>query len=103
MTLYLALGMDKDPASGLRDRHRDEHRKYVRGNDRDIRLVGPLLDERGGQCGSMYVFETDDPATIQAWFDAEPFYRGGVYKELIVREFFVGKNALVPQDWPSLG
>jgi uncharacterized protein YciI len=104
MKLFLAIAFDHDPNSfELRDKHRDEHRVYVRSNDRAIRLVGPMLDDDNGQRGSFYVFEAESADEVRAWFEKEPFYRGGVYRELIIRAFFVGKNELPMQGWPDLG
>jgi uncharacterized protein YciI len=101
MPLYLAIGFDDQPASiETRKTLMNAHRDYVRGNDAAIRLVGPLLDDDKGTCGSMFIFEADSPAEIRAWFDQEPFYRAGVYREVVIRGFFAGKNELPLQGWP---
>jgi uncharacterized protein YciI len=102
MGLFIAIGFDDEPKSKQRrDDYRAAHRAYVRSNDAKIRLVGPFLDADGGQCASMYIFEADSPEEIRAWFAEEPFYKGGVYKELVIRSFIVGKNELPQQGWPG--
>lgn len=102
MPLFAAICLDHPPHSGeRRDEFRGPHRSYVRANDASIRLVGPLLDEAGNQCASFYLFEADSAQEVQDWLAAEPFVREGVYRDVIVREFFVGKNDLAQQDWPD--
>jgi len=102
MTLYVAICLDHLPHSGeKRDEFRQPHREYVLANDAPIKLVGPLLDDSGNQCASFYVFEAENAEDVREWLDKEPFVQGGVYREIIVREFFVGKNTLQKQDWPN--
>lgn len=102
MTLYAAICLDHLPHSGdKRDEFRLRHREYVVANDAPIRLVGPLLDDAGNQCASFYLFETESAQDVRDWLDKEPFVQGGVYRDVLIREFFVGKNTLPPQDWPQ--
>lgn len=104
MPLYAAICLDHPPHSGeKRDEFRVAHREYVVANDAGIKLVGPLLDGDGNQCASFYVFEADSAADVEHWLAQEPFVREGVYRDVIVREFFVGKNGLPLQDWPMAG
>jgi len=103
MPLYAAICLDHPPHSGeKRDAARTAHREYVVANDSVIKLVGPLLDAEGNQCASFYVFETESEQDVHDWLAREPFVRDGVYRDVIVREFFVGKNSLAPQDWPGI-
>lgn len=102
MPLYAAICLDHPPHSGeKRDALRTAHREYVPANDAPIKLVGPLLDEDGNQSGSFYLFDAASPQEVQDWLAAEPFVRGDVYRDVIVREFFLGKNTLALQDWPN--
>lgn len=101
MPLFPAIGLDRSPNSlDKRAAHRDAHRAYVWGNGASIRLVGPFLDEDGGQCGSFYIFEAAGAADVQAWLDKEPFVREGVYGDIIIRRFETGMNRIAEQDWP---
>ena len=94
--------LDHPPHSGeKRDAFRLDHREYVLANEAAIRLVGPLLDDVGNQCASIYLFEADSAQEVRDWLAQEPFVRNGVYQDLIVREFFLGKNALPLQGWPD--
>jgi uncharacterized protein YciI len=102
MPLFAAICLDHPPHSGeLRDKARAPHRAYVRANDAPIRLVGPLLDDAGNQCASFYLFEAASAQKVRDWLAEEPFVREGVYRDVIVREFFLGKNSLPGQDWPD--
>lgn len=102
MPLYAAICLDHPPHSGdTRDKFRLAHREYVVANDANIKLVGPLLDDDGNQCASFYVFEAGSAQEVRDWLAQEPFVREGVYQDVIVREFFLGKNGIPVQDWPS--
>lgn len=102
MPLFAAICLDHAPHSGdLRDEFRLGHREYVVANDAPIKLVGPLLDEAGNQCASFYLFEAESAQEVKDWLAKEPFVQNGVYRDVIVREFFLGKNSLPIQDWPN--
>lgn len=102
MTLYAAICLDHPPHSGeKRDAARVAHREYVVANDSVIKLVGPMLDKDGNQCASFYIFDVESEQEVHDWLAKEPFVRDGVYRDVIVQEFFVGKNMLAPQDWPN--
>lgn len=103
MPLYAVICLDHPPHSGeKRDAARVAHREYVVANDAAIKLVGPLLDQDGNQCASFYLFETDTKQDVHDWLEKEPFVQSDVYRDVIVREFFVGKSTLPFQDWPGL-
>lgn len=101
MGLYLALGGD-DPVHGpaRREAFLNDHRTYVRGNDANIRMVGPLLQDDGKICGSMYIFEAENEGEVRDWFSREPFFNNGVYKDLLIKGFYAAKNELEPHGWP---
>ncbi|MGE3690087.1 MAG: YciI family protein [Novosphingobium sp.] len=102
MPLYAAICLDHPPHSGdKRDEFRQPHREYVQANDAPIRLVGPLLDDDGNQCASIYIFEAECAQDVTDWLAGEPFTANGVYRDVIVQEFFLGKNSLPAQDWPN--
>jgi uncharacterized protein YciI len=84
-----------------RDAARAEHRRYVVENDERIVFVGACVDDGDNQCASFYVFDADSEQQVRDWLSQEPFVRGDVYGELIVRRFLMGVNRLDVQDWPA--
>ena len=40
------------------------------------------------------MFEAPSAAHVQQWLDEEPYYPGGVYREVVIRPFEVRKNEL---------
>jgi uncharacterized protein YciI len=99
MQLYMVIGIDDRPHSvARRDALRAQHVAYVRGDEGAIRMVGPLREEDDDTIsGSVYIFEAESAAWIWAWLDKEPYYKGGVYREMIVRPYEIRKNELLPK------
>lgn len=54
-----------------------------------IRLAGPFLDEAGEMCGSLFIFEADDRAAIDAYLAKDPYVTGGVFASVEVRPWRV--------------
>jgi uncharacterized protein YciI len=100
MELFAVIGFDHPPHSmDKRDAVRSEHRAYVAQNGSAITCVGPLLDDDNNQCGSFYIFEADNEQQIREWLEKEPFYRTGVYQQLVIRRFKPGYSRLPKQEW----
>lgn len=100
MPLYAVVGIDHPPHSmALRDRVRPEHRAYVKGNDRLLRLAAVMLDPAGNQQGTLLIFEADSLETVRAWAQQEPFCRSGVYRDLHIAEIRVAMNRIGLSDW----
>ena len=102
MPLFAVIGLD-DPADALAKRNAGlaDHRDDLKAHDERMLLVGPLRDENGNSCGSLYVFEAASAGEIQAWLDREPFFRAGIYRELLIRRFDPVMSRLALRDWPG--
>lgn len=101
MPLFAVIALDHPPhAMDRRDAARAEHREYVVAHDQPIAFVGVMTDDDGNQCGSLYVFEAENEQQVRDWLAKEPFVAGGVYRDVIVRNFMTGLNRLPLQDWP---
>jgi uncharacterized protein len=95
VALYVVIGFDDDERSpATRDALRPRHLEYVRADDAAIQFVGPVLRDDQTICGSLYVFEAPSAAHVQRWLDDEPYYQGGVYREVVIAPFEVRKNVL---------
>ena len=96
MPLYIVIGFDDEASAGAtRDALRPRHLEFVLADHEAIRFVGPMRSEDGQTiCGSVYVFEAPSAAHVQRWLDEEPYHRGGVYRDVVIRPFEVRKNEL---------
>ena len=87
MPLFAVIGLDLPDSLSKRRAELADHRAYLKAHDERMLLVGPLRDENGNSCGSLYVFETESPNEIQEWLSREPFFKAGVYDKLLIRRF----------------
>jgi uncharacterized protein YciI len=100
MPTYAFLGFDQPPHSmALRERLRAEHRAYVLAHDAAIRFAGAQYDAAGNQCGTLIIFEADSAQQVRAWLEQEPFYRGGVYRDVQVIEWRLALNRFDLMEW----
>ncbi len=100
MPLFAVIGLDDlSSFSSKRGACLAEHRAYLKEHDEHMLLVGPLRDEHGSSCGSLYVMQADSPSEIQDWFSREPFFKAGVYRELLIRRFDPVMSRLPPRTW----
>jgi uncharacterized protein YciI len=79
MALFAIVCHDKPGALDQRVAIRPEHWAYLDGQKEIIRLAGPLLDDAGLMCGSLFVIEVEDRAAAQAFADGDPFSIRGVF------------------------
>lgn len=103
MPLFIAVGFDHPPHSmALREKLRDQHRRYVLERADPIRFAGPTVDGAGNQSGTLYIFEAEAIETVQAWLAAEPFVANGVYAAMEVRPWRLAYNQFDRVAWPGL-
>jgi uncharacterized protein YciI len=100
MPLFAVIGLDHPPHDmARRQASQMDHRRYVLTHDEPIALTGAMLDEAGSQCGSFYLFEAESEQQVRDWFEQEPFFKAGIYKDFVVRRFLLGRTLLPIQDW----
>ena len=90
--LFVFHGVDRTDSSVTRQRGHEAHAAYhqSRGNP----VGGPLLDDDGQPCGTMYVLEADDLAGAQAVVAGDPFIEAGLFETVALHQF----RAV---DWPD--
>ena len=92
MALFVVIGLDDEPESfERRNALRTEHLRFVETIEDSIRMVGPTFNKDNVINGSIYLMEAEDEAVVRARFETEPYYRGGVYRDFLVRPFEVRK------------
>lgn len=86
--LYALICEDKPDSQPLRLRTRDEHLSYVGTHADMVTLAGPLLSDDGEQMlGSMFIVDAAGRDEVQAFHDADPYTRAGLWARVTLRRF----------------
>ena len=90
MAQFVAICLDVKNGLARRLAVREQHLAYVRTLPPGfIKLAGPFLDAAGEMCGSMFIFEAEDQAAVDAYFEKDPYVTGGVFESVDIRPFRV--------------
>jgi uncharacterized protein len=86
--IYALHMLDKPDTGALRAEVRPAHKAYLAQVADRIAFAGPLLSADGQRMvGSLLVIDFDSVVAAQAWLDAEPFTRAGLYAQTLVHPF----------------
>ena len=83
--LYAIICIDKPGALDTRKANRDAHLAHIKASDGAIVQAGPFLDADGQMCGSLLIYEADDISAPQAWADADPYAKAGLFQSVEIR------------------
>ncbi|APT58846.1 YciI family protein [Roseomonas gilardii subsp. gilardii] len=78
---------DKPDALEKRMETRPAHLNWLESHQKDLLLVGPLLDGEGKPKGSLLVVEMPDRAAAEAFAAADPYAFAGVFASTTVEPF----------------
>lgn len=79
--------LDRPGASALRLANRPAHLDFARAQN-CIRCAGPLLSADGQtMLGSMFILEVDDLAAAEAFHQADPYTRAGLWQSVDMHPF----------------
>jgi uncharacterized protein len=85
MMLYALTCLDKPGALQIRLDTRAAHLEYLNGSGK-VTLAGPFIE--GGQpVGSLVVIEAEGLAEAQAFADADPYAKAGLFASVTIREW----------------
>lgn len=84
---YVAICIDKENSEQLRLDNRAEHIVHLKKVKDDMLLAGPFLNDAGRMCGSLLVFNGMKLEDIQAWMDADPYSKAGLFETVEIRPF----------------
>lgn len=96
---YMIETWDKDGAHDLRLELRQVHLDYLDSIAPKLLACGAKISDDGTHAsGGLYVVDTEDRAEAEALIKADPFYKGELFKDVVVtkwrKAFFDGKNCL---------
>ncbi len=76
--LFVLVAKDKPNRQDLRQKTRAAHLEHVRKTG-VVRIAGPLLDEKGGMCGSLVVLDVETQEQAQEWARKDPYAMAGLF------------------------
>jgi uncharacterized protein YciI len=79
--LVALIARDKPGALPIRQENRPLHVEYLKASDA-VQQAGPLLDDVGDMCGSLIILDVADLSVAQAWADADPYAKAGLFKSV---------------------
>ena len=81
---YRQIGSDAD-----RELHRAAHIQHRKAVGNLLPVAGTLLDQAGGNAGSVILYEAEDQAAADAFARADPLVVHGVFELVSTRPFRV--------------
>jgi uncharacterized protein YciI len=87
MPLFVMTCLDKPNALERRLGAREAHLAYVRERLAQVKLAGPLLDEKGDMAGSHFILEVDDLAAAKAFNAADPYTLADLWQRVDIHPF----------------
>jgi len=94
MPYYAMICIDHKGSLELRAKVRDEHLAYYRAPETPIRMAGPLLDENGQPEGSLVILECDSQAAAEAFANADPYAKAGLFSSVSVKPWRLSIGAV---------
>lgn len=81
-----------DTHVGARTEHLPAHRAYLDTQGGVIFFMGPLFDDEGKQIiGSLFLLNVQTRADAQAFLDADPLYKAGVFASVTMTRVRKGR------------
>lgn len=91
---FVVLGRDKDPA--LRREERAAHLDYIATRQQHIVYAGPLVED-GAMIGSIFVFDIEDRAALDAHLAGDPYFARPIFASVDIWE----SRWMVPEREPG--
>ena len=86
--LYSILMLDKPGGEALRAAAKDAHRVFTRQHADRMFLGGPVFaEDETTMIGSLIILECRDRAEAEAFAEAEPYRRAGLFESVVIRPF----------------
>lgn len=82
MARFLLFCLDKPDSLALRMANREAHLAYIAAHADQTPAAGPLLDDEGRMIGSLLVIEAADRTAAEAFSDADPYRRAGLFERV---------------------
>ena len=97
MPQFLLLCRDKPESLERRMATREAHLNYVAGRIDEVLLAGPLLDDAGDLCGSLFILEAADRDAVAQFNKDDPYTKASLFDRVEISPF----RPLVGQFMPK--
>lgn len=84
--LVALICQDRPGQLALRIATREAHLDHI-ATSGVVAMAGPFLDEKGEMTGSLVVLSVTTLAEAQAWADADPYAKAGLFQSVTIREW----------------
>jgi uncharacterized protein YciI len=90
MTLFVAACLDAPGALERRVAAREAHLAYIRAQPAGfIKVAGPFLNDAGDPIGSMFVFDAESVAAVDAFLAGDPYTAADLFHSVEIRAWRV--------------
>lgn len=83
---FALICIDKPDHLHVRTENRSAHLKHIEDSG-VVEMAGPFLSEAGSMCGSLVVLTVDSKDAAQAWAEADPYAKAGLFQSVEIREW----------------
>lgn len=83
--LFAVHALDRQGCLALRMQHREAHVAFLTAAGKRLKFAGPMLDDEGGMCGSLLIFEAENKATLARWLEDDPYSAAGLFERVTIR------------------
>ena len=80
------IAQDKPGALQIRFDNRDAHLAHIEASG-IVEMAGPLLTTEGTMSGSLVVLSVESMDQAQAWADADPYAKAGLFQSVTLTEW----------------
>ena len=87
MPLFVLFCVDKPDSLALRLATREAHLAYVGGFRDQMKLGGPLLDDKDDMAGSLIILDVADRAAAEAFSAGDPYTQAGLWRRVDITAF----------------
>jgi len=86
---FLVFATDKPGALETRRENKKAHVAHLDAGSAGLKVLqtGPWLGDDGNEAGSMLIFEADDRGSVEAFMDADPYARAGLFETVQIRSW----------------
>ncbi|RGP35822.1 YciI family protein [Pseudotabrizicola alkalilacus] len=78
--------IDKPDHLQTRIDNRAAHLEHIQSSG-IVEMAGPFLDAAGGMIGSLVILTVDSMDQAQAWAEADPYAKAGLFESVAIREW----------------
>lgn len=85
---WLAMSEDVENSAAIREEHLAAHLVYIEAILHKIEVGGPMNTEENPEyTSSAIIYKVETEAEAKALFEADPYFKAGLYASTILRQF----------------